>query len=276
MPMKTKISFKMLSLVTTLTAVILLSINLNFLMDYPQLFGMMNLIIGIIALGVPMIFKYSQMYNIKKVENMFPRFLMDVTENINAGMTLLQSIKATRKINYGKLNKYIKEMDAKLDWGINFDTVLNDFSEKIGSSTLKRTVKTIIETHRSGGTIGTVLEAVAESVQELEKIKKERSERVYSQMINGYIIFFIFLGVMFGLSNFLVPAFQTASVPGAGMGNFEQLADIYDELFRNLIIIQGVFAGLAIGKMAEGTFIGGFKHSLILVSVGYTVFVLFG
>ena len=274
--MKKVTSFRTLSIITTLTAVALLYINFTFFIVYPQVFGMTNLVVGIIALGIPMIYRYTVFSKIKKVESIFPRFLMDVTENINAGMTLLQAIKATKEVDYDVLNPYINEIDAKLGWGINFEEVLMDFSNKINSAMLKRTVKTIIETHRSGGTIGTVLEAVAESAEELEKIKKERTARVYSQMLNGYIIFFVFLGVMFGLSSFLIPAFQVSGIPGTNMKGFGELASIYNELFRNLIVIQGLFAGLSIGKMSEGTFLAGLKHSMILVSIGYSAFVLFG
>jgi len=106
-------------------------------------------------------------------------------------------------------------------------------------------------------------------MQELEKIKKERSSSVYSQMINGYMIYVIFLGVMIGLSAFLIPAFQWENTD-------QSMGPMFEELFRNLTIIQGLFAGMAIGKMAEGTFIGGVKHALVLVIIGYSVFLVFG
>jgi hypothetical protein len=71
------------------------------------------------------------------------------------------------------------------------------------------------------------------------------------------------------MSTFLMPTF-----------NFEQsssdLQQSFPEIFRSLIIIQGVFAGMAIGKMAEGTVVAGVKHSMALSIIGYTAFVLFG
>ena len=48
-----------------------------------------------------------------------------------------------------------------------------------------------------------------------------------------------------------------------------------EELFRNMTIIQGMFAGVVIGKMAEGTMLAGVKHSLIMVTIGIAAFVLF-
>ena len=113
--------------------------------------------------------------------------------------------------------------------------------------------------------MNTVLAAVAESLQDLEKIKKERSSSVYAQMITGYLIYIVFLGVMIGLSTFLIPVF------------FNQAETDLDfiALFRSLIIIQGFFAGLSVGKMAEGTLVAGVKHSLVLTVFGYSVFLIF-
>ena len=96
-------------------------------------------------------------------------------------------------------------------------------------------------------------------------IKKERSSSIYAQMITGYLIYIVFLGVMIGLSTFLIPVF------------FSQAETSMDfiGLFRSLIIIQGFFAGLSVGKMAEGTILAGAKHSLVLTVLGYSAFLIF-
>ena len=105
-------------------------------------------------------------------------------------------------------------------------------------------------------------------LQELEKIKKERSASVYAQMINGYLIYIVFLGVMIGLATVLIPAFRLGeSAP--------DLQQVFVDMFRSLTIIQGFFAGLSIGKMAEGTLIAGVKHSMALVILGYSAFMIF-
>ena len=74
---------------------------------------------------------------------------------------------------------------------------------------------------------------------------------------------------MIGLSTVLVPAFQFNE-------GSEGLQEVFGEIFRALIVIQGFFAGMSIGKMAEGTFIAGFKHALVLVVFGYTLFTFIG
>jgi flagellar protein FlaJ len=262
-------NLKTLSLITIPICLIVIYLNFTFFSETSIVFTVINLAAALIVLGIPLLYRYSQYSKIKKLEYMFPKFLRDVTKNINTGMTLPQAVRTACSNDYDILTKYVKEMDAKISWGISFEKILIDFSERTGSENLKRTVQTIIEAHRSGGTVNTVLEAVADSLQEIEKIKKERSTSIYAQMINGYLIYLVFLGVMIGLSTFLLPAFQWEEIEAGDMRT------IFLELFRSLIIIQGIFAGLAVGKMAEGTFIAGIKHSLALSVLGYVAFLIF-
>ncbi len=261
---------KTISLITILLGLTMTYINFTFFQANSQLFSMLNLVAAVITLGIPLLYRYTQYAKLKKIESIFPTFLRDITENINAGMTLPQSMRAITNNDYGVLTPYAKDISAKISWGISFERILQDFAKGLGSQSLMRTVQTIIEAHRSGGTMNTVLDAVAESLREIEKIKKERSASVYSQMINGYLIYVVFLGVMIGLSTFLIPTFKFEE---AGV---QDLPQVFPELFRSLIVIQGFFAGMAVGKMAEGTLLAGIKHSLVLSVFGYSAFLLFG
>lgn len=264
-----QMDFKTVSMVTILIGLIILYLNFTFLPANSQIFAMLNLAAGVIILGIPLLYRYSQYAKIKKIETLFPVFLRDITQNIKAGMTLPQAIRAATNNDYGVLTPYVKDISAKISWGISFERILQDFAKGQKSHILMRTVQTIIEAHRSGGTMNTVLEAVAESLRDIEKIKKERSASVYSQMINGYLIYTVFLGVMIGLSTFLIPTFKFEEASS-------ELPTLFPELFRSLIVIQGFFAGMAVGKMAEGTFVAGVKHALVLSVFGYTTFLLFG
>lgn len=250
-------------------AVILL-LNFYFLSIPSQMHGIVNLFAAVIIIGVPLAYKYNEYKKIKKIENLFPRYLRDVAENISTGMTLPQAMRTAAKNDYGELTPYAKSLSAKIGWGIPFEIILMDFANNTGSKTMKRNVQTIIETHRSGGTIDTVLKSVAQSLQELERIKRERASSIYAQMINGYLIYVVFLGVMIGLATILVPSFTK-------FGDADpNIQGTFTETFRALTIIQGFFAGIAIGKMAEGTIVAGLKHAMALVILGYSAFIIFG
>lgn len=262
-----KLDIKWISIMSIVVGTVIVAINFTLFINYSKVFTIINFMAIVLALGIPLTVKYFELKKIKEIEKYFPLFLRDVADAIATGMTLPQALRSVEINDYGLLSPYVKEMAAKLDWGISFERILEDFAKKVGSATIKRAIKAIIETHRSGGEITTVLTAVAETQGIVEKIKKERSSSVYAQMVNGYVIFFVFLGIMIGLSKFLIPAFNWE-------GFQSELASTYNSIFRDLVIIQGVFAGLSIGKMAEGNIVAGVKHSLVLATIGFMIFTI--
>jgi flagellar protein FlaJ len=253
------------------TAIAIFAINIALFFDVPQIFAALNGLAVIIALGIPVYLRYHEYTRSQELEAMFPAFMRDITENINVGMTLPKAIRAATANDYGIFTPFVKEIAAKIDWGIPFERVLTDFAAKSRSAVIGRTVKGIIEVHRSGGTIGTVMQAMTVSVRELERIKKERAARVYSQMVTGYFVFFLFLGIMLVMARLLIPLL-TFQIAGAATADISRM---FVDTFRALVVIQGVFAGLGIGKMSEGTIIAGFKHAFVLTVIGYTAFVIF-
>lgn len=261
----------------------LISVNFLFLRNisgFETFFSMINIIGVVVAIGPSMVLKYREYKLTKEVERRFPDFLRDVTEGTKAGMTLPKAIKEASEGEYGALNKHVEKIASQMDWGVPFDEVLERFANQVGSESIRRSVTTIIEAHRSGGNVSEVLEVVAESVTDMERIKKERKSHVYSQMITGYTIYFIFLGVMIGLQRFLIPSLameggaDMAVGGGAGL-QMDELAVIYEDMFQNLVIIQGFFSGLAIGKMSSGSVMAGLQHVLVLIVIGYSSFFVF-
>ncbi len=266
-----------------LAGILLITVNFLFLLDIPGFeayFSLINILGALLAIGPSMLIKYREYQKKKEMERRFPDFLRNITEGTKAGMTLPKAIKKAAESSYGALDPHVEKMASQIDWGVPFDEVLERFADRVGSATLRRSVTTIIEAHRSGGNVSDVLEVVAESVTDMEKIKKERKSHVYSQMVTGYTIYFIFLGVMIGLQRFLIPSLtmeggaELALETEAGLG-MEELATIYEDMFMNLVIIQGLFSGLAIGKMSSGSIMAGLQHVLVLVVIGYTAFFLF-
>ncbi|MFP4116422.1 MAG: type II secretion system F family protein [Candidatus Aenigmatarchaeota archaeon] len=269
-------------LMSFVVGTVLIALNFIFLRDIPGLetfFPLINIVGVLLAIGPSMLIKYRDYRRKKEIERRFPDFLRDVTQGTRAGMTLPSAIEEAAEGDYGVLNPHVRKMASQMDWGVPFDEVLKKFADSVGSPAIRRSITTIIETHRSGGNVSDVLEVVAESVTDMERIKKERKSHVYSQMITGYTIYFIFLGVMVGLQRFLIPSLAIEggaemAVGGAGL-EMDELAVIYEDMFQNLVIIQGFFSGLAIGKMSSGSIMAGLQHVLVLIVIGYSAFFVF-
>ena len=85
---------------------------------------------------------------------------------------------------------------------------------------------------------------------------------------------FVFIAILVILQTFLIPALSPPAGLTGGIVTSPTagLQEVYNSSFVNFIVVQGFFAGLVTGKMAEGSIVAGFKHSILLIVVGYTIF----
>jgi len=274
------LSKKMFLLILLNSSVVgcLFLINYFVLREIPNIFSTINILAIFILLFPIIIIKYIEYRKWKDIEDLFPVFLRDFVETIRSGMTLPASLKSVSSNDYKSLTPYVKKMSAQLTWGIPVETVLARFSQEVKSKLIKRIISSVSESHRFGGNLADTLEALSTTAVEVERLREERRLYMHSQMITGYIVFFVFLAVMIGLEKFLVPSISEVSPLGLGgaptVPSQKNLADEYKEIFRNLILIQGLFAGLSVGKMAEGAIVAGLKHSMFMMFAGALIFTL--
>lgn len=228
--------------------------------------------------------KYQKFSKRKRMEDEFPAFLRDVVQGTRAGMSLPQAIQNTEAGNYRGLGDQIDKMSAQLEWGIPFDKVLSTFAEETESSLIKRSTDTIIQAYTSGGNIQDVLESVGDNIRSIKQLQEERQSQLYGEMITGYIVYFIFIGILIALTTFLLPNLAGATeafgggmdiIGGGGGGSLQENIALYEVWFQRLVFIQALFSGLIVGKLAEGELKAGLKHSAILFAIGYLAVTFF-
>lgn len=240
-------------------------------------------LIGAIVIGMPLVMvKYFETRRVKEMEKNFPVFLQDFVETVRGGMTLPQAFKTISVNQYGVLSPLVKKMSAQLEWGITVEKVLMQFAEDTHSKLISRIVSTVMESHKFGGKLLETFEALSNTAIEVERLRAERRLFLNSQVITGYIIFFVFLAVIIGLEKYLVPSLGQVSaqsltqISAGGAASQSNLSKEYSEIFRNLILMQGLFAGLTVGKMAEGAVVSGIKHSVFMMVAGILIFLIAG
>lgn len=267
--------FLKLIILSAIVSSLIFTINFLYLREEPTLFSSINVIALLVFVSPIIALKYMEYRKVKEVEEMFTVFLRDFVESVRGGMTIPQAFKSVSENDYRALSPYVKKMCAQMDWGIPVEKVLLKFSKESKSKLIGRVVSSVIESHRFGGNLADSFEALSRTSLEVERLRAERRLYLHSQMITGYIIFFVFLAVIIGLGRFLIPSLAEVPMVGAEETS-ERLVVEYKDVFRNLILIQGLFAGLAVGKMAEGAMIAGLKHSLFMMFVGLIAFMLAG
>ena len=238
-------------------------------------------LIGIAATIMLIPFVLSMVIENKReqdINEMFLEFSRNLAEGVGAGTPISKSVVNLKKKNYGPLSPNVEKLANQIELGIPVHIAMHNFSRDVDSSVIKRAFALIMEAERAGGEIDYILESVAKSISEIEKLKKERKAAVYNLVVQGYIIFFIFIVIMLVMEFKILPLTASfGSFGGLLSGDINSITnpsavsaaprlrpeDIADQ-FLYLLITQGFFAGLTIGKLAEGSVKAGIKHSFIL------------
>ena len=213
-------------------------------------------------------------------------------------MPMSRSIIYVSDSDYGPLSPFVKKMANQIEWSIPVRKVLLNFSKGTNNPIIKRAIFTVIEAEKSGGNIGDVLGSITSSLFTIQKIKQERKAAISGQITQSYVIFFIFLGVLVTIQNLLIPyigRIEDTNIPGSnigsgsGIGNMQQPVQIdfsslpalvislfqwfgsMSGIFTMLAVLQGFFAGVVLGKLSEGDFKSGLKHSFIMMTVSILI-----
>jgi len=273
-------SFIFLIAIDAIFISLLLYLNFTIIAKIEELKLVSTLItfLSIFALAFPLLLYYYKEYTrLKHIEEYFPIFLRDFVEAVRGGLTLPLAFKSVAKNDYKELTPYIRKIAARLEWGIPIDDVLLTFGKEVKSKMISRIVASVVEAHKFGGNIADTFQSLSNVAIEIDRLRKERVNYLQAQIVTGYIIFFVFLGVIIGIERFLLPGLSQASnVALSTVGNQQptDLGSFFKDLFRDLIIIQGILSGLAVGKLGEGRLLAGIKHSFFMSFIGGLVFML--
>jgi len=161
---------------------------------------------------------------------------------------------------------------------------LQTFSDDVHNRTISRALTLIGQAEKAGGDIGRILESVASAVSMSDKLSKERKSSASTLVVQGYVIFFIFIIIILVMQYKIIPLISSFNTGGLGTGLGSVLgtptvsnssgnintAELSNS-FLYLILVQGFFSGLTIGKLSEGNIRAGIKHSFTLVIFSFLI-----
>jgi len=267
-------------IVGIISALIIIAISLIFLRKDKLFYFFIG--VAVISAVLPFILSMiSESREEKENNEMFLEFSRNLVESVKAGTPISKSIINIKNKNYGTLTPHIHKLANQIALGIPVKESFQNFAYDVNSGTVTRAVMLISEAEKAGGEIESILDSVAKSVSEIEKLKKERRAAIYGLVVQGYIIFMIFIVIMLVLEIKVLPIAGKLG-GGLGMGDSSffgggsvsgESFDIKElsKPFLILILTQGFFSGLIIGKLAEGNIKAGIKHSFILTALAFMI-----
>lgn len=238
--------------------------------------------IGIIITLIPFIVGIIRETTVaNEKEEMFLEFSRNLVESVKAGTPISKSIINVKEKPYGVLSENVKKLANQISIGIPLNIALQTFAKDVKNKTISRSLTLIGQAERSGGEIGGILESVTEAVTTSDKLKKERKASISTLVIQGYIIFVVFIIIILVLQFQIFPLLGGITAGGGlgGIGGIGAIGSVSEPItaeeisnaFLYLLLIQGFFSGLTIGKLSEGNFKPGIKHSFMLMIMAFLV-----
>jgi flagellar protein FlaJ len=266
--------------------------------------GNLLLLAGAVGFLPWIILSYIEVQRVRAIEDQMPAFMLDMSETQKAGLTLPDAIRTATKTDYGRLTPEIKHINDQISWGVPLPDALAAFGERMRrSEIIGRIIRIINVAYLSGGDISRTMEATAADIIAIKEAEKERKSIMTEHVAVMYAIYFIFIGIIIGLSKTLLPMLQmnmeTAAVGGiltfqdpcvacavpsapifciscSTFGVMCQMFSLgtgttcyYHALFMLMAVVQGVFSGLVAGQIGEGRILAGLKHSAIMTGLGF-------
>jgi len=235
--------------------------------------------VGVLSLAAPFVIAIIRETTLAaEKEDMFLEFSRNLVESVKAGTPISKSIINVRNKPYGVLSENIKKLANQISLGIPLGDALQIFSRDVKNKTISRALTLIGQAERSGGEIGGILESVTEAVSTSDKLKKERKAAISTLVVQGYIIFLVFITIILVLQFQILPMIVGIVPSGTSLGigglggsgapiDEEEIANS----FLYLLLIQGAFSGLTIGKLSEGNIKPGIKHSFVLMLMAFLI-----
>ena len=210
-------------------------------------------------------------------EGMFLEFSRNLVESVKTGTPISKRVVNMRGRAYGSLSQHIDKLANQISLGIPLNVALKVFSKDVNNKNISRALTLIGQAERAGGDIGEILESVTRAVSMSDKLKKERKATISTLIVQGYIIFFVFMMIVLIMQFYIVPMISgIADVGALGVGGVTtpgsdvDTGDISDA-FLYLLLFQGFFSGLTIGKLSEGKIKAGIKHSFALMLTAFII-----
>jgi len=232
--------------------------------------------VGVIIAISPFVFSIIRETKLEiEKEEMFVEFTRNLVESVKTGIPVSKSIINVKDKPYGSLSKNINKLANQIYIGIPLVIALQIFSKDVQNKTISRAITLIGEAEKSGGDIGGILESVADAVSTSDKLKKERKAVISALVVQGYIIFFIFILIILVLQFRLIPMILGLGQIGSLTSSSQVVAEAgitqidISNAFLYMLLTQGLFSGLTIGKLAEKSLKAGVKHSFVLMITAF-------
>lgn len=229
---------------------------------------------GLLVLVPSAIVDFQHQRWMSSIEDQMPVLVRGVAESQETGMTLIKALEKVvdNKMVSGPLAVEVKQMVIQMSWGTSFEDALTSFKNRVKSPIVNRFCVLVLEASRSGGTIKKVFTATSGFMEEMKELDRDTSAQMKPYTIVIYAAFLVFIVTAILLVRaFFLPMQGSQQIMGQGtIGGLSGLNDF----FYKYMMVSAITGGLMAGKIGERRVAGGLKHAIILIVLGYLIFLI--
>jgi flagellar protein FlaJ len=218
---------------------------------------------------------------LEKTLDVMPEFLHAFASAVSSGIPPARAIRLIPTGELGPLKEEVEQMVRIVSWGEPAVVGLSKVEKECGHSYLSRTLSVVRRACVARDDIGDVLQILATDATQLRNLKRERWASMFSYALIIYISFAVFLFCMVMLTRFTstMGRVELPRLPETAGGmslpiSFQQTGT--PPVVWHATFIQAFFSGLIAGKFSTGRLLSGLKHSIIMMTIAFVVYCLFG
>jgi flagellar protein FlaJ len=209
---------------------------------------------------------------LRSIENEMPRLVRGIAESQETGLTIIKALDKVieDEMVHPPLSTELKRISVQMSWGTSFEEALESFKRRINSPVVGRFCALVLEASRSGGEIRKVFSATSGFMEEMKDMDQNTDSQMRPYVLVIYVAFavFLFTAIILVVS-FFIPLEGT---PQIGSATIVAGADVYSDFFYKNMMMSAVTGGLMAGKLGERRIVGGLKHAIFMIVIGYVIF----
>jgi archaeal flagellar protein FlaJ len=226
----------------------------------------------LVAITAPAIVEFNNSRWLSQIDKNIPRLLIDVTESIRSGMSLMRALEVASKGGYGPVSKQLETAVVHFNLTSDLEGSLKWFGDSLIRPSGRRMATILMEASRAGGKMLDILDTSILMFTSIDEFKEEKKAVTspYVMMVYVSSLIFLLIGYII-ITQFLLPlANQDTSVAGISQLIGRMLPISY---YKSIIfwgaVIEGLIGGFVVGKITDSKIAAGLIHSVFLIAITY-------
>ena len=240
------------------------------------------ILVVVIILCLYVYYEFVIFKRTRKIEEVLPDFLEEVSVNLRAGMSFDNALWNSIRPEFDVLEKEIEIVAKKVMAGEDTEQALKDFSEKYNSNLLQESMDMIIIGLKSGGNIAELIDKIVTNVKEASFLNKELIASVTSYVIFIAVISVVISPILFALSFNLMQIIQSLGEKLSTSASYGNLSIRFGEnrldpnhfiIFSRLsVIIISSISAIIIADLREGSIKAGIKYLFLFIPASFIIY----